>query len=307
MRQALADVGDALPPPAPLVLAGMLDHADPHPTSVAAPAPPPLFDQDAADDAAARAGRSESRRARRAACPRASAASCRGSSRSCCSPRSRWRRRPSRASVARPRSRCPGLVGRTRATAASCRAQNGLSIVWSRRCRRTRRTSWSASRPARARGRRRRQRAPHRLVGPGARRGAADQGQAVGGRAEAARRDRLLLRHSRGAVQHQVPGQRRDEGEARSRATPAQAPDATLAVVLSKGLAPVTVPDVSKRRYADRRRRRCRAVHLSAKQGSDVFSNDVPKGQVISTPPPPVRPRVRIGGRGLRVARARSW
>ena len=49
MRQALADVGDALPPPGPLVLAGMVDHADPHPTRVAAPAAPPLFDQDAAD------------------------------------------------------------------------------------------------------------------------------------------------------------------------------------------------------------------------------------------------------------------
>jgi eukaryotic-like serine/threonine-protein kinase len=47
MRQALADVGETLPPPGPLVLAGMVDHADPHPTRVAAPAKPPLFDQDA--------------------------------------------------------------------------------------------------------------------------------------------------------------------------------------------------------------------------------------------------------------------
>jgi serine/threonine-protein kinase len=47
MRQALADVGETLPPPGPLVLAGMVDHADPHPTRIAAPAKPPLFDQDA--------------------------------------------------------------------------------------------------------------------------------------------------------------------------------------------------------------------------------------------------------------------
>ncbi len=51
MRQALADVGETLPPPGPLVLAGMVDRADPHPTRVAAPVKPPLFDQDAADDA----------------------------------------------------------------------------------------------------------------------------------------------------------------------------------------------------------------------------------------------------------------
>ena len=40
MRQALADVGESLPPPGPLVLAGMVDHADPHPTRVAPAAAP---------------------------------------------------------------------------------------------------------------------------------------------------------------------------------------------------------------------------------------------------------------------------
>src|SRR4051794_19135355 len=49
MRQALAAVADALPPPGPLVLAGMADPAHPHPTRVAAPASPPLFDQDATE------------------------------------------------------------------------------------------------------------------------------------------------------------------------------------------------------------------------------------------------------------------
>ena len=86
MRQALADVGDALPPPGPLVLAGMVDHADPHPTRVAAPASPPLFDQDAAEpmpaprraDAREQADETAAPRARR----RASAGSCRSSSRS---------------------------------------------------------------------------------------------------------------------------------------------------------------------------------------------------------------------------------
>src|SRR5689334_17639378 len=51
MRQALADVGETLPPPGPLVLAGMVDHADPHPTRVVPAPTAPLFDQDASDDA----------------------------------------------------------------------------------------------------------------------------------------------------------------------------------------------------------------------------------------------------------------
>ena len=47
MRQAISDAADALPPPGPLVLAGMADRVDLHPTR-AVPAPTaPLFDQDA--------------------------------------------------------------------------------------------------------------------------------------------------------------------------------------------------------------------------------------------------------------------
>jgi serine/threonine-protein kinase len=51
MRQALADVGETLPPPGPLVLAGMVDRADPNPTRAVMDraAGPPLFDQDAPD------------------------------------------------------------------------------------------------------------------------------------------------------------------------------------------------------------------------------------------------------------------
>src|SRR5438046_10455444 len=49
MRQALADVGDTLPPPGPPLLAGMVDPTDPHPTRVALPATPPPFAQAAAD------------------------------------------------------------------------------------------------------------------------------------------------------------------------------------------------------------------------------------------------------------------
>jgi serine/threonine-protein kinase len=49
MRQAIADAGDALPPPAPLVLAGMVDRADPNPTRAVPERSAPLFDQDAVE------------------------------------------------------------------------------------------------------------------------------------------------------------------------------------------------------------------------------------------------------------------
>jgi len=50
LRQALADAADALPPPGPLLLAGMVDRADPHPTRAAPDrSAAPLFDQDAAE------------------------------------------------------------------------------------------------------------------------------------------------------------------------------------------------------------------------------------------------------------------
>jgi eukaryotic-like serine/threonine-protein kinase len=50
MRAALVDVGDSLPPPGPLPLAGMTDGPDPHPTRTQTPvATAALFDQDEAE------------------------------------------------------------------------------------------------------------------------------------------------------------------------------------------------------------------------------------------------------------------
>jgi serine/threonine-protein kinase len=73
MRAALRDAADALPPPAPLVLAGMIDRVDPHPTRAVAPNRAPLFDQDAPDEpeptvevvTALAAGGTDARRQRR--------------------------------------------------------------------------------------------------------------------------------------------------------------------------------------------------------------------------------------------------
>jgi serine/threonine-protein kinase len=49
MRQAISDAGDALAPPGPLLLAGMIDRADPHPTRAVPDPTARLFDQDAPD------------------------------------------------------------------------------------------------------------------------------------------------------------------------------------------------------------------------------------------------------------------
>jgi eukaryotic-like serine/threonine-protein kinase len=48
MRAAIADAADAMPPPAPLPLAGMIDRADPNPTRAVPGSTLPLFDQDRA-------------------------------------------------------------------------------------------------------------------------------------------------------------------------------------------------------------------------------------------------------------------
>jgi serine/threonine-protein kinase len=48
MRGAIADAADALPPPSPLPLAGMIDRADPNPTRAVPGSTLPLFDQDRA-------------------------------------------------------------------------------------------------------------------------------------------------------------------------------------------------------------------------------------------------------------------
>src|SRR3954453_1197501 len=49
MRQAISDAADALPPPGPLLLAGMVDRADPNPTRAVPDKTAPLFDQDAVE------------------------------------------------------------------------------------------------------------------------------------------------------------------------------------------------------------------------------------------------------------------
>jgi serine/threonine protein kinase len=106
MEAALADVVEALPRAEPLVLPGVADGADPHPTQAVIDPTGALFDQ----DAAARPSPSTSRRSVRPArsaggsvsrpAPRRSGPGSGAWCRSRCSPRS-----PSRPRSARPRSR----------------------------------------------------------------------------------------------------------------------------------------------------------------------------------------------------------
>ncbi len=84
MRQAISDAADALPPPGPLVLAGMVDRADPHPTT-AAPVRARAPVRSGRDRLASRAtrGRGSNPTPTASDACRGSAGWCRGSCRSC--------------------------------------------------------------------------------------------------------------------------------------------------------------------------------------------------------------------------------
>jgi len=285
MRQALADVGDALPPPSPLVLAGMVDQHDPHPTRIAAPAKPPLFDQDAALLPAPAAPANE---------------------------------KPARAARARKSERPPGqrrlvpfVVGlvllATLALAASAFARvsgastlavpafTGRNVAQAEQLAKREGLTYSVS----------------QQVAPDPKNVVVGQSPSAGSWT-GARHVRLIV--SAGPAPVSVPPIKGLAWPAAKKQLDAVgfvigvssqyntklpantvigvkpvpgtrvAPDATLAVVLSKGLPPVQVPDVSKLTYAAAKAA-LGAQHLSATRGTDVFSNDVPKGLVISTLP----------------------
>jgi serine/threonine-protein kinase len=288
MRQALADVADGLNPPAPLVLAGMVDQLDPHPTRVAVPAKPPLFDQDAAvmPPPAPPSNREKSRDSK----ARARAVR----------PRGQRRLVPfvvaivllatvalaasafTRVSGAATRS-VPGLVGLMKSQAEARALHNGLSYAEEMRVSPDPKNvvigqspgagSWTVRHSVRL------------IVSSGPEPVAVP---AIKGQAWAAAKKQLDTIGFSYTVSSQfntrfpadaVIGVKPATGK-----LSAQAPDATLSIVLSKGFAPVTVPDVSKQSYAAAVNALA-ADHLSAKRGRDVFSNDVPQGQVISTVP----------------------
>ncbi|MDQ1479141.1 MAG: eukaryotic-like serine/threonine-protein kinase [Actinomycetota bacterium] len=276
MRQALADVGETLPPPAPLTLAGMLDHADPHPTRVATPVVSNLFDQDAADIMLAppvkppRANKAQRRRmvpfvvaiVLLATVGLAASAFARVNGATTIS--------------------VPGLIGRTQASATALAKHDGLNIGSIDR--------QPSSDP----------------------KGVVVKQSPAAGSFTSGRKVNLVV--STGPVPVAIPA---IEGKPWSAVqkdldaigfayvtsfaysdkvptgvvisvAPAAgkrvAPDAELIVVLSKGHAPVKVPDLTGKSFKQASDA-LKALGLKPVRGRDVFNNDVPARKVVRTVP----------------------
>ncbi|HET9728934.1 MAG TPA: PASTA domain-containing protein, partial [Acidimicrobiia bacterium] len=276
MRQALTDVGESLPPPAPLTLAGMTDHADPHPTRAVPARGAPLFDQDAieivpGDEPQAKRGFEPQRRlvpifvaiAFLAAAALGAVAL------------ARVRSGPSIA--------VPNFIGMTLDRARSTARSAGLDV----------------------------REGAHRYA-PDPVGSVIDQ-RPVPGNFTTSHHVTLVL--SDGPAPIAVPsviGQQWlavgkpafDAAGLRSRETyvfnetvakgvvialdPAPprtvAPDTLIKVTISKGHAPVAVPNVAKLTYA-KAVKKLQAAHFTVQRGADVFDDTVPKGAVVSTEP----------------------
>jgi serine/threonine-protein kinase len=282
MRQALADVGDSLPPPGGLVLAGMVDRADPHPTRVAAPvtSPPPgnLFDQDAAVielvppvKLPPRNSKAQQRRmvpfvvAFVMLVTVALAASA-------------FARVSGATTIA-----VPGLVGRTEAVATELAKREGLSIGNV--------VDQPSSDPKGV--------VVHQSPQPGeftsdggtvslvVSSGPAKVGVPVivNKQWSAAKKELDAIGFAygtTGAYNNKIP-----KGDVIS-VTPGAgalvAPDAELVVVLSKGHAPVEIPPFVGKTFKEASTE-LKRLGLKPTRGRDVFNNDVPKGKVVRTVP----------------------
>ena len=290
MRQALADVGDTLPPPGPLLLAGMVDHTDPHPTRIVPPAAPSLFDQDAAamPDAPT------------APTPRVKAARDNVGR-----PKPTGQRRlvpwvvalvillvVALAAVAFAQmggahaSSMPGFVGRTETDARGLARGAGLGVEVTRVAspdpagvvikQSPGSGAWTSS---------------HDVTltvssGPGKVQVPQLQGQPW--TSAQPQLDQIGFAYK---VQHGYNDQF-PKGDVVSITPPPLtrvAPDAAITVVLSDGHAPVNVPNVTGMSFADAVNALA-AANLKAEKITDVFSNDVPRGKVASTIPPVGQP-----------------
>ncbi len=291
MRQALADVADALPPPGPLVLAGMVDQHDPHPTRVAAPAKPPLFDQDATSmlPPSAPSAREKSRSSR-AGAPEPTPGQ-----------RTPGQRRLvpfvvaivllatvalaasafARVSGATTLS-VPGFVGRVEAEAEKLARHDGLTYHVSHQVSPDPKDvvvgqspapgAWTAVRDVRL------------IVSSGP--APVSVPKVIGEPWAAAKKqlDAIGFAYGTPTAQYNAKFGANTVMSVVPAPGTSVAPDAPLAIVLSKGFAPVVVPAVSGQSYADAVAALA-AQHLTAKLGNDMFSDEVPKGDVISTVP----------------------
>jgi len=291
MRQALADVGDALPPPGPLVLAGMVDQHDPHPTRVAAPAKPPLFDQDAASMPApsAPSALEKSRSPRPGATEQTPGQRTPGQRRlvpfvvavvllaTVALAASAFARVSGATTLS-----VPGLVGRVEAEAEHIARQDGLSYHVSHQVSPDPKDvvvgqspgpgTWTAVRQVGL------------IVSSGP--APVSVPKVIGEPWAAAKKQLDAIGFAYGTPTAQYNG-RFGANTVMSVSPPpgtSVAPDAPLAVVLSKGFAPVVVPVVSGQPYPAAVAALA-AKHLTAKRTNDMFSDNVPTGEVISTVP----------------------
>jgi len=291
MRQALADVADTLPPPGPLVLAGMVDQHDPHPTRVATPAPPPLFDQDAASmpPPSAPSTREPSRRGPRRDTKRTAEQRIPGQRRlvpfvvaavllaTVALAASAFARVSGATTLS-----VPGFVGRSEVTAEAIARRDGLSYSVSQQVSPDPKSvvvgqspasgSWTAARHV------------HLVVSTGP---APVSVPMITGEAWTTAKHQLdAIGFSYATPTEQYNA--RFAANTVSAVTPAPgtrvAPDALVTIVLSKGFAPVIVPDVSNQSY-DAAAAALAAQHLRAQRANDVFSDVVAKGLVVSTVP----------------------
>ncbi|MDQ1510936.1 MAG: eukaryotic-like serine/threonine-protein kinase [Actinomycetota bacterium] len=278
MRQALADVSDSLPPPGVLTLAGMIDRADPHPTRVAAPVASGLFDQDAAEIMLAppvklpdRSDRAQHRRMVPLVVAIVLLATV-GLAASAFA-------RVSGATMVT----VPGLVGRTQDSATALAKHEGLSIgTVAREASDPAGVVVSQSPPAGSFT------SNHRVnlvVSSGPARVAVP---AIVNKAWSTVQKQLdAVGFSYGTPPVSVYSDSVPSGSVVSVDPPAGrqvAPDAKLAVVLSKGHAPIGVPDLAGKSFKDASDA-LRALGLKPVRGKDLYSNTVPATIVVKTLP----------------------
>ena len=282
MRQAIADAAETLPPPGPLLLAGMVDRADPHPTRAAPVRTGAFFDQDAIEvvPAAATADAEPENRTRTpgerrlvpwivsavliATVGLAAAAL-------------------AHVGSGKPVS-VPGLRGLTVAQATAAAHADGLEVATTTRPAPDPKGTVIEQRPA-----------------AGDFSGSHRVSLVVsGGPADVAVPDIRNVPWSRakealdaaGLIYAANPPTQHDETVAAGNVlsvSPAVgariAPDATVKVVLSSGHAPVKVPDVSGKTF-DVASTELAAAHFTVKRAdADEFSATVPRGGVIGTDP----------------------
>jgi serine/threonine-protein kinase len=291
MGAALSDAAESLPRPAPLVLAGMRDQADPHPTTAVTQPTARLFDQDAADAEATEVVPVVTPQPRIRTVPR--------SRRSSGSTGGR-RLVPFVVGLALVLAialvavalghlggdpvAVPGLVGRTEAAAMAAAKHAGVDakVVERRNAEDPKGTVISQS-PS----------AGSWFHGNGTVQLVVSRGPAqievadVVGRPVLAARQQLLddgfvvevkpvndpRPEVKGDVLKQVP-----DGRAKAE------PESKVTLTFSNGPPPVPVPDLHGMTF-DEAVGQLQAIHLNAKQGTAQFSNTIPKNRVIGTEP----------------------